>query len=46
MRTESELVLKSRRVVPGRLLAEGFAFLFPQWPAAARELVSRWRELE
>ena len=44
LRTESELVLKSRRVVPGRLLAAGFPFLFPEWPAAARELVSRWRE--
>ena len=44
MRTESELVLKSRRVVPGRLLAGGFQFLFPEWPSAARELVSRWRE--
>ena len=44
LRTESELVLKSRRVVPGRLLAAGFKFLFPEWPAAARELVARWRE--
>ena len=44
MRTESELVLKSRRVVPGRLLAAGFQFAFPEWPAAARELVGRWRE--
>ena len=44
MRTESELVLKSRRVVPGRLRAGGFQFLFPEWPSAARELVSRWRE--
>ncbi len=43
MRTESELVLKSRRVVPGRLLAEGFQFLFSEWPAAARDLVTRWR---
>jgi uncharacterized protein (TIGR01777 family) len=41
LRTETELPLKSRRVVPGRLLAEGFAFEFPEWPAAARELVSR-----
>ena len=41
MRTETELVLKSRRVVPGRLLASGFAFEFPEWEAAARELVSR-----
>ena len=42
MRTESELVLKSRRVVPGRLLAAGFQFLFPAWPSAARDLVTRW----
>lgn len=38
MRTETELVLKSRRVVPGRLLQEGFSFDFPSWPAAARDL--------
>jgi len=44
MRTESELVLKSRRVVPGRLLDAGFRFLFPDWPEAARELVARWRK--
>ncbi len=42
LRTESELVLKSRRVVAGRLLASGFQFLFPKWPAAARDLVTRW----
>jgi uncharacterized protein (TIGR01777 family) len=45
MRTETELVLKSRQVVPGRLLDAGFQFLFPEWPAAARELVARWREI-
>lgn len=44
LRTESELVLKSRRVVPTRLLDTGFQFVFPEWPAAARELVLRWRE--
>jgi uncharacterized protein (TIGR01777 family) len=44
IRTESELVLKSRRVVPGRLSDAGFQFLFPEWPAAARDLVGRWRE--
>jgi hypothetical protein len=43
LRTESELVLKSRRVIPGRLLDAGFAFLYPEWRAATRELVSRWR---
>lgn len=45
LRTESELVLKSRRVVPGRLLADGFCFKFPQWPDAARDLCERWRML-
>jgi uncharacterized protein len=43
MRTESELVLKSRRVVPGRLLDAGFEFVFPEWPGAASDLVDRWR---
>ena len=43
LRTETELVLKSRRVVPGRLLEQGFAFDFPTWPAAARDLCMRWR---
>jgi uncharacterized protein (TIGR01777 family) len=41
MRTESELVLKSRRVIPGRLLKAGFEFRHPEWPAAAKELVAR-----
>jgi uncharacterized protein (TIGR01777 family) len=45
LRTESELVLKSRRVVPGRLLSSGFQFQFPEWPTAAKDLVERWREL-
>jgi len=44
MRTESELVLKSRRVTPGRLLASGFEFQFPDWPTAARNLVQQWKE--
>jgi uncharacterized protein (TIGR01777 family) len=45
LRTETELVLKSRRVVPGRLLQDGFAFRFPTWPEAARDLCRRWRQL-
>ena len=44
LKTETELILKSRRVVPGRLLAEGFTFQFPSWPEAARDLCRRWRE--
>jgi uncharacterized protein len=43
LRTETELILKSRRVVPRRLLDAGFVFHFPDWPAAARDLVDRWR---
>jgi uncharacterized protein (TIGR01777 family) len=42
MRTESELVLKSRRVVPRRLTDSGFTFEFPTWPPAAAELVERF----
>ena len=41
MRTETELVLKSRRVIPGRLLASGFQLQFPTWPEAARELCAQ-----
>jgi uncharacterized protein (TIGR01777 family) len=44
LRTESELVLKSRRVVPGRLLDVGFRFRFVSWPDAACDLCRRWRE--
>ncbi len=43
MRTESELILKSRRVVPGRLLDGGFTFAYPSWPEAAKDLVARTR---
>ena len=43
LRTETELVLKSRRVVPGILLKDGFEFEFPEWRAAAENLVRRWR---
>jgi uncharacterized protein (TIGR01777 family) len=43
MRTETELILKSRRVVPGRLLQAGFTFDFPDWENAARDLCARWR---
>jgi uncharacterized protein (TIGR01777 family) len=38
MRTETELILKSRRVVPGRLLASGFAFQFPTFREAIADL--------
>lgn len=45
LRTESELVLKSRRVVPARLTESGFTFEHPSWPEAARDLCARWRSL-
>jgi NAD dependent epimerase/dehydratase family enzyme len=44
LRTETELVLKSRRVVPGRLLHSGFRFQFPEWSVASQDLVARWRK--
>jgi NAD dependent epimerase/dehydratase family enzyme len=40
--TDAELLLKSRRVVPRRLMEAGFAFDFPEWPTAASDLVARW----
>jgi len=43
MRTETELILKSRRVVPARLLEGGLTFRFPRWQDAAADLVGRWR---
>ena len=43
MGTETELILKSRRVVPARLLESGFAFTYPEWPGAALDLVRRRR---
>ncbi|MFF5516930.1 DUF1731 domain-containing protein [Streptomyces coeruleorubidus] len=43
LRSDTELLLKSRRVVPGRLLDAGFTFGHPDWPAAADDLVRRFR---
>lgn len=43
LRTDTELLLKSRRVVPGRLLDAGFVFAHPHWDGAARDLVRRAR---
>ncbi len=44
LQTETELILKSRRVVPGRLLESKFVFKFPMWADASRDLCTRWRE--
>jgi hypothetical protein len=43
MRSDPELLLKSRRVVPGRLLDAGFGFSHPTWSRAAEDLVARRR---
>ncbi len=45
LRTETELILKSRRVVPGRLLQQGFSFRYPTWQEAAHNLCDEWRRV-
>lgn len=40
LRTETELILKSRRVVPGRLLEAGFEFEFKTWGEAVRDVAA------
>lgn len=39
IRTETELIIKSRRVVPGRLLASGFEFRFPIFREAVADVM-------
>ncbi|HEY5893050.1 MAG TPA: TIGR01777 family oxidoreductase [Chthoniobacterales bacterium] len=41
LRTETELVLKSRRVIPSRLLASGFIFNHTHWSGAVRDLLKQ-----
>lgn len=43
IRTETELVLKSRWVLPERLLAAGYRFAYPELEPALREIVHRRR---
>lgn len=38
LRTETELIIKSRRVIPGRLLESGFQFQFAKLEEALRDL--------
>lgn len=45
LRSETELILKSRRVIPARLQQSGFEFQFPEWTEAARDLCARSRAL-
>ena len=43
LQTETELVLKSRYVVPKRLVDAGFTFQFGTWASAATDLCTAWR---
>jgi uncharacterized protein (TIGR01777 family) len=43
LRTETELIIKSRKAVPARLLQAGFEFRFPTLAEAAREIEGRVR---
>jgi len=43
LRSDTQLTLKSRRVIPGHVLRAGFSFDYPTWPEAARDLVERRR---
>lgn len=44
IRSDTEFLLKSRRVVPRRLVDAGFIFDYPDWQAAATDLVPRRRQ--
>jgi NAD dependent epimerase/dehydratase family enzyme len=44
LRSETELMLKSRRVHSSLLPQSGFVFQFPSWAEAARDLCARWRK--
>ena len=39
--SETELILKSRRVIPAKLVGSGFEFAFPRWADAAKEICQR-----
>jgi NAD dependent epimerase/dehydratase family enzyme len=43
LRTEPELVLKSRWAAPGVLTAAGYTFAFPELEGAVRDVVARPR---
>lgn len=46
LRTDTQLVLKSRRVVPKRLLSHGFQFQFPHWPEAVTDIIKKYKSGE
>ena len=42
LKTDTELVLKSRRVIPKKLLDEGFHFEYPDWPKTVEDILQRY----
>lgn len=44
MRTETELIIKSRRVIPARLIREGYEFLFGDFKSAVNHSVGTGHE--
>ena len=46
LRTETELILKSRRVIPALLMKNGFEFHHPTWREAAENLCLQWRNAQ
>ena len=44
LKTDTQLILKSRRVVPKKLLSNGFQFQFPHWPSAVADIICRSNE--
>lgn len=44
MRTERELVIKSRNVIPTRLVEEGFSFQYDEFDRAIADLSTRSRQ--
>jgi len=44
LRSDTELLLKSRRVVSGRLVDAGFTFGYPEWRTAVADLAQRRRQ--
>ena len=44
LRTDAQLVLKSRRAVPTKLLSHGFQFKFPRWPEAVIDIVKKYQK--
>ena len=44
MKTDTELVLKSRMVRPKKLLERGFQFQYPHWPSALADMMKRYKQ--